>query len=162
MWLTFQGLRLRRCKQDLFLRGEYLPLAASGVAAGNVVAFARKYEADLAIAVAPRLIANLTGFEQGFPMGEIWRDTQLNLNGLRGQRLENVYTGQKFRVGAEDRLLLSELFDKFPAALLVPSSGLRMPSSTNCTCAHSSIAITTASATFKGSLNGSTICKTSV
>ena len=121
LWLTSHGLSLRRNKQDLFLRGEYLPLAASGSAAGHVVAFARKYDADAAIAVVPRLIANLTGFEQGLPMGEIWRDTELRLSDLPFQEFENVYTGQKMRVGADGRLPLSELFGKFPVALLVPS-----------------------------------------
>jgi (1->4)-alpha-D-glucan 1-alpha-D-glucosylmutase len=121
LWLTSQGLLLRRRKEELFLQGEYIPLAASGVAAGNVVAFARKHGSDSVVAVAPRLITGLTGFDQGLSLAEVWGDTELHLPGMEVQKLQNAYTGETFQVSPDGRVALKELFRKFPVALLIPS-----------------------------------------
>jgi (1->4)-alpha-D-glucan 1-alpha-D-glucosylmutase len=117
LFLTSQGLSVRKRKPDLFLRGQYLPLAVSGSAASHVVAFARTFEGDAAIAVAPRLIARLTGFEQGLPLGSAWGDTELDLGELGTRPFCNVFTGQTVRA-QEGRVRLEELFEKFPVALL--------------------------------------------
>jgi (1->4)-alpha-D-glucan 1-alpha-D-glucosylmutase len=117
LFLTAQGLNLRKSKPALFLRGRYLPLVASGQAGAQVVAFGRTFENDAAIAVAPRLIASLTGFEQGLPLGRAWGDTQLDLGELGARSFRNVVTGQKVSV-QEGRVRLAELLDRFPVALL--------------------------------------------
>jgi len=117
LFLTAQGLDLRKRKPDLFLRGQYLPLSVSGSAAANVVAFARTFDDDAAIAVAPRLVAGLSGFEKGLPLGSVWGDTEVDLGGFSSRPLHNVFTGQKVRA-QEGKMRLEELFDKFPVALL--------------------------------------------
>jgi (1->4)-alpha-D-glucan 1-alpha-D-glucosylmutase len=117
LFVTSQGLRVRKHKPNLFLRGQYIPLRATGSAASSLVAFAREFEDDLAVAVAPRLITGLTGFEQGLPLGSVWGDTQLNLSQLKSPAFRNAFTGQK--VKAQDgHVALAELFAKFPVALL--------------------------------------------
>jgi (1->4)-alpha-D-glucan 1-alpha-D-glucosylmutase len=117
LFLTSQGLSVRRSRPNLFLRGGYLPLGASGSASSNVVSFARKSEGDIAIAVAPRLITGVTGFEQGLPLGIAWGDTQLELGELGSEGLHNVFTGQTVRA-QDGRVPLEELFGRFPVALL--------------------------------------------
>jgi len=117
LFVTSQGLRVRKHKPNLFLRGQYIPLRATGSAASSLVAFAREFEDDLAIAVAPRLITGVTGFEQGLPLGGAWGDTRLDLSELKSPSFRNVFTGQK--VKAQDgHVALEELFAKFPVALL--------------------------------------------
>jgi (1->4)-alpha-D-glucan 1-alpha-D-glucosylmutase len=121
LWLTSQGLLLRRRKAELFLQGEYLPLSASGSAAGNLVAFARQHGNDVVVAVAPRLITGLTGFDQGLPLAEVWGDTELHLGGVSVPAFQNVYTGQTVQVSSDGRVPLKELFGTFPVALLALS-----------------------------------------
>jgi len=117
LFLTSQGLSVRRHKPDLFLRGQYLALGASGSAASNVVAFGRRFEDDVAIAVAPRLITGVAGFERGLPLGSAWGDTRLDLGELASRSFQNVFNGQN--VQAQDGWVpLQELFAKFPVALL--------------------------------------------
>jgi (1->4)-alpha-D-glucan 1-alpha-D-glucosylmutase len=117
LFLTSQGLNVRRRKPEVFLKGQYLPLATSGSNAANVVAFGRRFEEDAVIAVAPRLITGVTGFEQGLPLGSAWGDTQLDLGELGARSFHNVFTGQTVRT-QDGRVRLDELFDKFPVALL--------------------------------------------
>jgi len=121
LWITSQGLLLRRRKEELFLQGEYIPLAASGAGADKVVAFARKHRDDVIVAVAPRLITGLTGFDEGLPLAELWGGTELHLGGMEVQTLQNTYTGQTLQVSPHGRVALKDLFRKFPVALLTPS-----------------------------------------
>jgi (1->4)-alpha-D-glucan 1-alpha-D-glucosylmutase len=117
LFVTSQGLRVRKHKPNLFLRGKYIALRATGSAASSLVAFAREFENDLAIAVAPRLITGVTGFEQGLPLGGVWGDTLLDLSELKSPSFRNVFTGQKVK-GQDGHVALAELFAKFPVALL--------------------------------------------
>ena len=117
LFVTSQGLSVRKRKPNLFLRGQYLPLGASGSAASNVVAFGRAFEGDVAIAVAPRLITGVTGFEQGLPLGSAWGDTQLDLGEWASRSFHNAFTGQVVSAHG-GRAPLQELFAKFPVALL--------------------------------------------
>jgi (1->4)-alpha-D-glucan 1-alpha-D-glucosylmutase len=117
LFLTSQGLSVRRQKPELFLHGQYLPLGAIGSASANVVAFARKFEDDMVVAVVPRLITGLTGFEQGMPLGVAWGNTQLDLGEFKVPALHNIFTGQKI-TAHDGRVPLDELFANFPVALL--------------------------------------------
>ena len=75
MFLTQRVLRFRREHADLFHRGEYLPLPASGTFAESCVSFVR-HVADKWIAViAPRLSSRV-GFP---PIGQVWKDTAIEL-----------------------------------------------------------------------------------
>lgn len=122
LFLTSQGLALRRRKEELFLRGEYHPLETSGSAAGHLVAFARSLGSDVVVAVAPRLITSLTGFDQGLPLGSVWGDTEVDLSEFQSHPFQNEYTGQTVSVGPTGRVSVAKLFDSFPVALLVLSA----------------------------------------
>jgi (1->4)-alpha-D-glucan 1-alpha-D-glucosylmutase len=117
LFLTAQGVGLRKRKPELFLRGQYLPLGAAGRSASNVVAFARQFENDMVVAVAPRLVTGVTGFEQGLPLGRAWGDTHLDLGEFAARSFDNVFTGQKVS-GQDGRVPLEKLFGEFPVALL--------------------------------------------
>ena len=117
LFLTAQGLQLRKRQADVFLRGSYQPLVTSGTFASNIVAFARRFQDSAVIAVAPRLITGITGFDSGLPVGATWGDTELDLGELSSLPLRNVFTGQQCR----GCIRIQELFNTFPVALL--SSG---------------------------------------
>ena len=54
LFLTFQGLQARNQAVELFRDGAYLPLTVTGRWQNHVVAFARRYQDQMAIAIAPR------------------------------------------------------------------------------------------------------------
>jgi (1->4)-alpha-D-glucan 1-alpha-D-glucosylmutase len=119
IFVTSQGLGLRKRKADSFLRGGYAPLSSQGSAAAHVAAFGRNWRTGVAVAVAPRLVASLAGFESGLlPLGTVWKDTELDLGKFAAHSLRNVFTGQTFKGGHNGRLRLEELFGEFPVALL--------------------------------------------
>ena len=118
LYVMLQGLALRQRLPELFTEGEYLPLTAQGVHAEHVVALARRRGEQTAIAVVPRLTAVLCGLGGPPPLGELWKDTAIELPAeLRQQPLRNVFTGELWPAGDEP-LLLSRLLATFPVALL--------------------------------------------
>ena len=73
LFLTQRVLRFRRDHTDLFQRGDYLPLRASGTFADCCVTFARRVAEKWIVVIAPRLPSRV-GFP---PVGEPWKDTTI-------------------------------------------------------------------------------------
>jgi (1->4)-alpha-D-glucan 1-alpha-D-glucosylmutase len=92
----------RRTHPDLFVRGSYVPLLATGANADRVFAFLREWEGAAALVVVPRLSAG---------RGE-WGDTALS---LPPGAWRSVFAGEEFG-GA---VAVAEVFRTFPVALLV-------------------------------------------
>ena len=80
LYLTWRILKFRSEHEELFRRGEYLPLRVSGERATKVCAFARRCEGDLLITIAPRLYLRLLGDRELPPLGEeVWGNTTVEL-----------------------------------------------------------------------------------
>jgi (1->4)-alpha-D-glucan 1-alpha-D-glucosylmutase len=127
--LTAASLHLRRVHRDLFLRGDYLPLAASGERAAHVVALARRREAEAVIAVVPRLVATTFGAQAPLPpAADAWRDLYVEIpETLTGFEYRHVFTGERVTpvASAESlRLRVADLLQHVPVALLI---GTRTP-----------------------------------
>lgn len=124
LYLTWKALGLRRETPDLFARGEYVPLATSGEHADHLVAFARYYEGEAAITVAPRLCSRLVqaGGPLLLPAPGAWADTAVRLPAELAQATyRSVLTGEKVVPGdhdAEASLPAGVLLRDFPVALL--------------------------------------------
>ena len=73
LFLTKHILQLRRGHADLFERGEYLSLHATGTFAESCVSFVRRLDDNWIAVVAPRLSSRI-GFP---PIGEAWQDTAI-------------------------------------------------------------------------------------
>jgi len=73
LFLTQRVLRFRRDHADLFQRGDYLSLRASGTFAECCVTFARRVAEKWIVVIAPRLPSRV-GFP---PVGEPWKDTTI-------------------------------------------------------------------------------------
>ena len=125
LFLTWRVLQFRREHEELFRRGEYLPLRVSGEHASNLCAFARQHEKHLAITLAPRLYLRLLGEREIPPLGaEVWKNTVIELP--RGYNvgtdgLRNVLGGSEVRAsrhGERSALLAAEALENFPVALL--------------------------------------------
>lgn len=79
-------LTLRRDQPDLFTRGTYRPLIATGARRDNVVAFVRSFEQHHVVTIAPRLICSLL---KAAP-SEWWADTAIELpDDVRGSILQS-------------------------------------------------------------------------
>ena len=122
MYVTARALGLRRERAELFARGAYVPLAARGRRAGNVVAFARALGGDCVVAVAGRFFTRLgVGREGRLGLGrEAWGDTALGLEGVGAGRYRDVLTGREFGVGGGESAALEvgALLSPLPVALL--------------------------------------------
>ena len=116
LWVTQNCLTARRDHPDLFTRGSYTPLQASGAKAENVFVFARQFESRSAIVVVPRLISSIVNGEQA-PIGPaVWGDTTLQLpSGIDRHQFRNLFTGETLGT------TVGELLGHFPVGVFISS-----------------------------------------
>ena len=106
MFLTQRALQFRREHVDLFRRGGYLPLRASGTFAECCISFARELNGQWVVVIAPRLSSRI-GFP---PVGEKWKDTLVDLpEALVLDNAREIFTGRQFhhegrRISASDAM----------------------------------------------------------
>ncbi len=130
MFVMVKALGERAANREIFEAGSYVPLSTWGDCREHVFAFARGRQQATAITVVPRLVAGLLGGRAVPPVGgAVWRDTRIRLSEVNDSRLQwpgsfrNVMTGDVLvpRADAEGVWLdAAAVFDRFPAALLVP------------------------------------------
>ena len=106
----------------MFAGGGYVPLAPEGSRAANLCAFARTGpDEDIAIAVAPRLVAAL--LDDGRLPPERFSGTFVPVPGLKtGAVLQDAFTGKE-RTVTERGLAVDQLFSTLPVALLTTGRG---------------------------------------
>jgi (1->4)-alpha-D-glucan 1-alpha-D-glucosylmutase len=114
MFLTQRVLQFRREHLELFQRGEYLLLRASGVLADCCVSFARQLEDEWIAVIAPRLSSRV-GFP---PVGEAWKDTAIEFPvTLSLEGAHDLFTCRPVR--SQDRLLnVAAAFRTLPFAVI--------------------------------------------
>ena len=110
MFLIQRALQFRGENADLFQRGEYLPLRASGTFAESCVSFARKLQDQWLIVIAPRLSSRLD-FP---PVGQLWKDTVVDLPpSLVASRPREIFTGGELAI-QPNQIRLSEALSVLP------------------------------------------------
>jgi (1->4)-alpha-D-glucan 1-alpha-D-glucosylmutase len=118
LYVTTMLLRLRREKPALFLNGDYRPLRLEGDRAEDAIAFARAGGDDLIVVIVPRRA--LDGAKPG--AGD-WATTFVaGPAGVLTGSFEELFTGERIeteRAGADPRVPLGSLLDRFPVAVLV-------------------------------------------
>jgi len=114
MFLTQRALQFRREHVDLFQRGSYLPLRASGTLAECCISFARQLDRRWIVVIAPRLSSRI-GFP---PVGEKWKDTVVDLpETLVLENAREIFTGRE--IGFDGRRLnLAEGLSILPFAAI--------------------------------------------
>ncbi|PWU15614.1 MAG: malto-oligosyltrehalose synthase [Verrucomicrobia bacterium] len=127
LYLIWRVLNFRRDRRELFEQGDYVPILASGEKSEHVCAFARVLNGKVAIVIALRLFAGLTGGIQRLPFGkENWDDTAIHLpGGAARSRYRNILTDETIRTegtSARARLRVAKVVANFPVALLEPIS----------------------------------------
>ncbi len=113
-FLTWRALTPRRRWPELFVQGEYLPLAVRGVAAEHVMAFARRWQERWAVCVVPRLPYSLPSAPH-WPLGDpAWQDTAVELPPDAPTAWTDTLTGQ-----AKRSFRVAELLNSLPVSLLL-------------------------------------------
>ncbi len=112
LFLTHRLLTFRRENPELFREGNYLPLNVTGEFADCCIAFAREWNGQSIVVLAPRLSLRV-GFP---PIGEAWRDTAVQMpEGFAGG--EDLFTGTTTEQGAA--LPLAQAIARLPFAVVV-------------------------------------------
>jgi (1->4)-alpha-D-glucan 1-alpha-D-glucosylmutase len=122
LYLTSRALGFRREHRELFSKGSYIPLLATGALANHVVAFARALAGKNVITLAARFFIKLCNSHRS-PASEVWTSTIVRLPAKIGQQcFRDVFTGQIIEVAQRDgeaAILLAAAFSHCPVALLV-------------------------------------------
>ncbi|MEY2430144.1 MAG: 4-alpha-glucanotransferase [Verrucomicrobiota bacterium] len=126
LFLIWKALQFRRRHSELFSYGSFLPLSIKGPKGNHAVAFARQWNDQTALIIAPRLVAGLTKGAQQAPLGRaVWQDTTVELtNHLCTLRYRNVFTDEMLSDQEFPRrqgLSLANALSHFPLALLEAS-----------------------------------------
>ena len=117
LFLIQEMLRFRQRHPELFAQGDYEPLQAEGDKAAHVCAFARRWNEQMIIVAAPRLLAKLsTGAADALHDPALWCGTSLPL--LEG-RWRNLFTGRQFNGGRQS---IADLVSSFPVVVLARSA----------------------------------------
>lgn len=120
LYLISRALRFRRDQRNVFLNGNYTPLAARGELSNHVIAFARSWADRKVIVITGRFFSRLMTQTQP-PVGPVWRENSLVMDGDYAGCYQDVLTGQRFCTELEGEtceLALSEVFANLPVALL--------------------------------------------
>jgi (1->4)-alpha-D-glucan 1-alpha-D-glucosylmutase len=115
-FLTLQGLKARNTHRDLFLEGQYIPLDVQGSQANHIVAFARRYQQQWAIAISPRFLTTLIQPGED-PLGEVWQDTQLRLPDGCPTHWSDALSERS--LDSTNVLTIADVLTQFPVALLL-------------------------------------------
>jgi (1->4)-alpha-D-glucan 1-alpha-D-glucosylmutase len=115
LFVIYRTLQARREQRELFAQGDYLPLNVTGEHAAHVVAFARRQGERFAMTIAPRLLASVVGEDQ-LPVGDVWRDTTVELPEDAPRTLRNLFTDESLK--ATKRVAVADALRHFPVALL--------------------------------------------
>ncbi|AKD05309.1 malto-oligosyltrehalose synthase [Pontibacter korlensis] len=116
LYLLHKVLATRRDMQDLFDKGDYVPLQVHGAKQQHVLAFARHYQGKWAIVAVPLLLTSLVNGHE-LPLGEeVWQDTAIVLPETAPQGWQQVL-GQS-TLNANGTLPVAQLLKTFPVALL--------------------------------------------
>ncbi|OGI01911.1 MAG: malto-oligosyltrehalose synthase [Candidatus Melainabacteria bacterium GWF2_37_15] len=119
MFLTSSILNFRQKHQDIFRKGNYIPLETKGSKARNLVVFSRQFDNKAVIVVVPRLSYNMVSEATPLPAGEeVWKDTSIIIPAeYFGRKCVNIFTNQEF-VFTEERINAGKILNTLPFAML--------------------------------------------
>jgi (1->4)-alpha-D-glucan 1-alpha-D-glucosylmutase len=123
LWTTMRALCFRKEHAELFGAGSYTPLFAAQPRFDHLCAFARqlstgRHSREMSITAVPRFAYTYMQGQIAAPMGDAWRDVQLEVPAHAPQEFRNVLSGETLRLNSARNLWCREVFANFPVALL--------------------------------------------
>ncbi len=123
LYVTWRTLNFRKSHADVFGKGEYLALQASGAKSDHIIALARRLASTWIVCVAPRLVANLVSAEHA-PLGdEVWSGNSLRLPDESPTQWRELYSGN--RIESTGNLKIGRILNSFPVAILIGGDNVR-------------------------------------
>ncbi|MFT4114610.1 malto-oligosyltrehalose synthase [Silvibacterium sp.] len=119
LWTVHRALETRRQVAEIFTHGEYVALQASGDAQQQVIAFLRRWKGKTVLVAVPRFTCTRMRNEAKMPLGSVWGNDALTLEGYEGKRFVDAFIGLERTVAENGSLRLADLFDTMPVAMLV-------------------------------------------
>lgn len=112
LWMIKTLLNLRKAKPSVFAKGAYIPLKLEGSKSEHFICFARKFENESVIVIAPRLTSKLLDKIQS-PNNSpqlLLKENELilKLETYRENSLQDIFTKNKFAVN-DGKLDLSQI-----------------------------------------------------
>jgi len=117
MYLIYRAMEFRRAHPELFMRGEYVPLAVTGERANHVIAFARVHEDKRVIIMCGRFFMSLPKAPPLPVDPNVWRGTFVESGEQSSRAMTDLITGQTISL-AGGRVTLEEAFAQMPIAML--------------------------------------------
>ena len=115
LFLIYKALQARKNNQAIFQNGNYVPLEVGGIHRDHVIAFARFWQDEWAIVVAPHFFTALVKEDQ-LPLGQdVWHDTFIKMPEDISE-WKNEITNQQVKGGKE--VLVGEALEHFAVAIL--------------------------------------------
>ncbi len=121
LFLTWRLLTFRLRHPDLFRRGSYLPLAATGKRAEHLCGFSRRSGHKTVVSVCARLLASLTDRGAKLPCGAVWEDTFLEAPAAGADGWYDILTGTPVRareIDDKEVFAVKDIFSTLPVAFL--------------------------------------------
>jgi (1->4)-alpha-D-glucan 1-alpha-D-glucosylmutase len=116
-----------RLKHDeLFSKGDFIPLEARGKRAEHVIAYVRKLGDLCALTVVPRWLAASESDSGQTEFREFWQDTALVLPRETSRSWRNIFTDLAISSQPSDdnqTLPVGDLLAQFPVVVLIPEYG---------------------------------------
>jgi (1->4)-alpha-D-glucan 1-alpha-D-glucosylmutase len=114
-----------RLKHDeLFSKGDFIPLEARGKRAEHLIAYMRRLRGLCALTVVPRWLAASQGDSAETGLREFWQDTTLVVPGEISRSWRNIFTDLAISGQISDdnqTLMVGDLLAQFPVAVLIPA-----------------------------------------
>jgi (1->4)-alpha-D-glucan 1-alpha-D-glucosylmutase len=124
LYVIWKALNLRRERAELFSKGDFLELNATGPNTEHILAVLRHHKREWALLVAPRWLARAREEQPSTDPRNFWRDISIGLPDTAPRSWENVFTGKRFTTAgdAHRSLAIGEMLPSFPVALLSGSN----------------------------------------
>jgi (1->4)-alpha-D-glucan 1-alpha-D-glucosylmutase len=120
LYATCKALNLRRERAELFSKGDFLELKATGPNAEHTLAVLRHHKREWALLVAPRWLARAREERARADPHDLSRAVSIRLPDAAPRSWENIFTGESFSTAgdAQRSLAFGEMLFSFPVALL--------------------------------------------
>lgn len=115
LYTIYKALNLRKNNKELFQEGDYIALSVAGERKNNIITFARRKGGLWVLVVAPRLLATVVNPGE-FPLGNVWRDTTLEVPDASPTVWRDVFTGESIM---GESLSISGILESYPVGLLI-------------------------------------------
>src|ERR1700676_1493065 len=132
LYVIWKALNFRRQHEQLFSRGDFVPVKVLGSRQENVAAFLRRHEKEWILVVMPRWLARSRHPQSWANGGRFWGNTEIRLPPRTPQSWHDTFTGAEVpskNVKGQRALVVSQLLRRFPLALLKGAKSLPSPRS---------------------------------